>query len=133
MQQYDHNGKFRIAYPEDWTVENSEGIIELQRNENPLGVLQFSVLYPPEGDVVVLRELLAEFAEDYTTDYIIKESQHFAYTDYFMTEEKMWWKFWTIRKDHMVIFATYGCEKEEWRGKEDQIVDEIIASINIEL
>ncbi|UPK67972.1 hypothetical protein [Chitinophaga filiformis] len=108
MQLYKHKtNNFGFSFPDDWTVENNDGIIALFDGNNSIGVLQFSIYYPPQDKEVFLKDLLEEYLTDRHTDFSVKLTDHYAYTDYLPYEDDGIWKYWVFKKDNMVIFGTY--------------------------
>jgi len=129
MQQYKHDSNLSFHYPDNWSGEydtEDHTILFCEPNEE-YGSLQFSILYPPENEDVSLKNWLDEKLRKWHEEFTITENKHYARSEH-VNDEGRSWRYWAIRKDNMVLFATYNCDGE-YQGKEDQIVDKIIDSI----
>ncbi|UPK67974.1 hypothetical protein [Chitinophaga filiformis] len=130
MEYYNYkNTNLNFLVPNDWELDQTENnLITMYNYVNSLGVLQFSVYYPPDAGSVSLKNELIDFVSDNHNDFDIHEGKHYVYTDYLLEENGSYMKYWVIRKDEAIIFGTYNCDKEQ-RGLEEKVVDEIIEAI----
>jgi len=127
MQIYKHNKWLSFKYPADWLTEYEEGQIIFEDKNSPVGALLFTVFYPPENEEVNLKEWLAEMLEIEPEKFEVSENKNWVRFQYVHSEERSW-RYWAIKKDSMVLFGSYNCDPQD-EGKEDQVVDAIIASI----
>jgi len=113
--------------PDNWSVEKDSIITTVSNPTDGLGALQFtSFIVDKEKDVDLVEELFHLLEDKY--DYLeVKLMGNHAFAE-IIDECDIAWKYWLIKVEESIIFATYNCEVND-NGKEDDIVNHIINSI----
>ncbi|MDB5146204.1 MAG: hypothetical protein JWQ57_224 [Mucilaginibacter sp.] len=124
-----HLNKGIIAeIPDNWKAEITQGLISLFDPINGLGVMQFSFYIIKNAYSLNLVDELEEYLKDKYEGANANLIDDFAYFD-IVSSSGIFWRYWLLRKKTNIIFVSYNCAKEDI-GKEDNIVDNIIRSIN---
>jgi len=120
-----NDSPFSIQIPDNWVLERDKNVISIYDPQNGFGALQISIYYVDILKTISIKTELLDFLAEKHLNVDVKEQNGYAYCN--VNENGTYWKYWLIRKDTVLAFATYSCGLND-SEKESEVIENIIQS-----
>jgi hypothetical protein len=128
MKIYKYQGvDLGFSYPDNWVIEKEENIVSIYDPLYGIGALQFSFYLVANPQTIFKKDELEDYIRDRHDSFEVTVNGNCAFSTYLDDKKGRYWKYWLFLKNKTLLFAFYNCQKEDV-GKEEKIIDEIIAS-----
>jgi hypothetical protein len=129
MNQEFQSEWWEVSLPLGWTGKHEEECTTFL-SQNDVGALQISA-YRKDKKVtdIDLQEMASEHIE---AGAKLKFVQLGSFTGFYFPfgTEDAYWRWWLLRCNQTMVYATYNCAPEE-RRKDEELVDQIMATLKI--
>lgn len=129
MNQKFQSAWWEISLPLGWTGEHDEECARFL-SQNEVGALQISAYRKDEELADAdLQEMAAEHIEAGANLKSVQFGSFTGFYFHFRTEDA-YWRWWLLRCDKTMLYATYSCDPYG-RGKDDEQVEQIMNTLRV--